>query len=78
MFNLPRLNFKGCNLKRHHEHTHKKIQELSMGQRRIKLRVLETNLSALQNIFHKQSSLAKDIISASFRIDDIAYEIREY
>ena len=63
--------FKSYNLKRHFEQKHKEIEELSAGEKKIKLHLLKDNLTTQQNIFQNQNAKSNAIVSASLRISNI-------
>ena len=64
-------SLKSYNLKRHYEQKHDEINELSVGERKAKLQLLQASLNAQQNVFHRPTGEATAFVNASMRISHI-------
>jgi len=64
-------NFKSYNMKRHFDQKHDEIKQLTTGERKVKLQLLKTSLTAQQNVFQKQEAQSNAIVHASLRISHI-------
>ena len=64
-------SLKSYNLKRHYEQKHDEINELSVGERKAKLQLLNAGLNAQQNVFQRPTGEATAIVNASMRISHI-------
>ncbi|XP_055388131.1 general transcription factor II-I repeat domain-containing protein 2-like [Condylostylus longicornis] len=62
---------KSYNLKRHFEQKHSEIAELTVGERKAKLKLLKDNLGAQQSFLRKQHVQSNAIVSASIKISYI-------
>ncbi|XP_055371840.1 general transcription factor II-I repeat domain-containing protein 2-like [Condylostylus longicornis] len=62
---------KSYNLKRHFEQKHSEIAELTVGERKAKLKLLKDNLGAQQSFLRKQHVQSNAIVSASIKISNI-------
>ena len=62
---------KSYNLKRHFEQKHSEINELAVGERKAKLKLLKDSLAVQQNVFRKQTVQSNAIVSASIKVSNI-------